>query len=540
MLARKIVTSKLVYLAVKRHVDDLEHAAERGFYFDESAAQRPIDFIQTFCCHSKGEWAGQPFKLSPWQQFIIWVLFGWKRSSDGLRRFREAFIEIARKNGKSTLIAAILLFLLFGDNEPGAEIYTAATKRDQAKIIFSESQRMVRKSQWLLRNAKILTGSIIVRNTNSIYQPLGADEDTLDGLNPAAVGIDELHAHKTRGVYDVMDTGTGARRQPLLISVTTAGGDKQGICWEVFDYASKVLNRIIDDDTFFAFVAELDDGDDWQDSKLWVKANPNLGISAKKDDLQRKYKKALENPAAAANFKRKHLNIWECSDVRWMDLDRWDACAGEVDEETLVGMPCYSGLDLAVRTDLAALVHVFPIEDRFKVLCRFFIPDAAIRQKTKIDRFPYDTFIRQGVIYATPGEVIDYRFILDVIDRDAQKFDIQEIAYDKFGAVQLVQMLSDAGLNVIDFHQGIISMSPPTKATYELVLERKLEHGGNPVLRWNISNVVCRMDSSGNLKPDKQKSTNKIDGAVALIMAVDRALHKTDQRSVYENETTQM
>lgn len=536
VLDGSIPAGTYVRKAVERHVRDLETGEARGLYFDEEAGQRVIDFF-AFLKHSKGEWAGQTFELSPWQQFLLWVLFGWKRA-DGTRRFRAALAAIARKNGKSTLAAGIGLYLFAADGEPGAEVYTAATKRDQAKIVFAEAKRMVERSPSLRRKIGTYVANLNIPGTASKFEPLGADEDTMDGLNVHAAIIDELHAHKGRGVWDVLETATGARRQPMQFAITTAGFDRQSICWELWEYSIKILDGVIEDDSFFAFIAAADKDDEWTDPVTWAKANPNLGVSVKMDDLQRKCEKAKNIPAAQNSFKRLHLNLWTQQSVRWLDIAAWDACGAPVNPSEFSGWDCYAGLDLASTTDIAALALVFPDDedyaDEYSVLPFFWIPADNILERVKKDRVPYDVWVQQGYITATPGNVIDYKAITAKLDELAQIYDIKELGFDRWGATQLVQELQDKGLNVIPIGQGFAGMTAATKELQKLVLSKKIRHGGNPVLRWMADNMVVKQDPAGNLKPDKEKSTEKIDGMVATIMGLDRATRRSVATSVYD------
>ena len=358
----QILTNRLVRLACERHLDDLSSATARGLRFDTAAARHAIDFFG-FLRHSKGEWAGQTFALAPWQAFVVGCLFGWQRS-DGLRRFRTAYCAVPRKNGKSTLSAGIGLYLLVADGEQGAEIYSAATTRDQARIVFDEAKRMVGSSPALKRRVGILINNLHVAATASRFMPLSSDSSTMDGLNVHGAIIDELHAHRTRHVVDVLETATGARRQPLLFEITTAGYDRHSICYEHQDYSIKVLEGTVPDDSWFAFIAAADEGDDWTDPEVWRKANPNFGLSVKEDDLARKAEKAIALPGAQNAFRRMHLNEWTEQAERWIDLAAWDACDGPVALELLRGRPCFGGLDLSTTTDVTALAWVFPPDGR--------------------------------------------------------------------------------------------------------------------------------------------------------------------------------
>lgn len=534
---------KWVKLAVDRHVRDLQEGEKRGLYFDEDAAQRAIKFF-TFLKHSKGEWAGQTIRLEPWQQFITAALFGWK-TADGTRRFKTGYIEVARKNGKSTWAAGVGLYLFDADGEPGAEVYTAATKRDQARITHSEATRMVKASPFLRKRIGTFRDNLHNEKTASKMEPLGGDADSLDGLNVHGAIVDEIHAHKTRDLWDVLETATASRRQPLILAITTAGFDKNSLCRELNEYTKKILEGSVQDDTFFGIIYTLDRDengklkDDWENESVWVKANPNLGVSKKKEDMHRLARKAKEMPSALNAFLRLHLDVWTSASTSWMNMQRWNACGSHVDENGLRGRTCYGGLDLSSTTDVSAWLLVFPPEvqgDLLQVVSRFFIPEESMRQRSKRDRVPYDVWVRQGLITATPGDVIDYSYILKQIDEDAQRYDIQEIAFDRWGATKIAQELQDMGGDdfLVQFGQGFRSMSPPMKELEKLVLGEEIAHGGNPVLTWMAGNVVAKEDAAGNIKPDKKASTEKIDGIVALIMALDRAIRHEDHGSVYE------
>jgi phage terminase large subunit-like protein len=520
-----ILTNRLARLACQRHLDDVCSAAARGLRFDPAAARHAIEFFG-FLRHSKGEWARQTFALAPWQAFVVGCLFGWQRS-DGLRRFRTAYCAVPRKNGKSTLSAGIGLYLLVADGEQGAEIYSAATSRDQARIVFDEAKRMVGSSPALKRRVGILINNLHVAATASRFMPLSSDSSTMDGLNVHGAIIDELHAHRTRNVVDVLETATGARRQPLLFEITTAGYDRHSICYEHQDYSIKVMEGIVRDDAWFAFIAAADEGDDWTDPAVWRKANPNFGLSVKEDDLARKAEKAIALPGAQNAFRRMHLNEWTEQAERWIDMAAWDACGGPVALERLRGRPCFGGLDLSTTTDVSALAWVFPPDHDdglWRVLSRYFVPAENLRRRAERDRVPYDLWAAQGFIEATPGNVVDYGAIEQRILADAALFQIREIAYDPWNATHIALRLQNEGATMVEFRQGFRSMAAPTRELEKLIVSRKLAHGGNPVTRWMASNVAVAQDPAGNLKPAKDKSTERIDGIVALIMAIGRAM----------------
>lgn len=535
VLNDKIPACRWVKLAVERHVNDLKTAGRRGYYFDEQQAERVLRFF-SFLHHSKGEFAGRPFVLSPWEQFIVYSLYGWRRKKDGLRRFKTAYLEVARKNGKSTFAAGNGLYLLDGDGEPGAEIYVVATKRDQAKIVFSEAQRMVRSSPELKQFITVNSSNMFVLDRASKFEPLGSDKDTLDGLNVHGAIIDELHAHKSRDVYDLIDTATGARRQPLLFSITTAGVNQNGICREKHNHTEKILQGVIPDDEFFGMVFTLDDGDDWQDELNWVKPNPNLGVSVKIDDLRKKARYAMSSPAALNPFLRLHMNVWTSAESVWISPDKWNATAGEVDAAGLAGCECYGGLDLSTTTDISAMTLTFPQPDgSYKNLYEFWVPKDRIEDRVRRDRVPYDVWVRDGLIHATDGPVIDYDFIEHRILELARRYRIRELAYDPYNATEITNHLIDRGLEMVKFQQGFLSISPAAKQLEILIMSQKYHHGGNPVMNWMMSNVVIRQDPAGNIKLDKEKSRERIDGPVSAVMAIGRATAQGGNApSVYE------
>lgn len=538
VLAERVQACRWTRLACERYMRDRESGAERGLWFDESAAKRIIAFF-SLLKHSKGEWAGRPLVLEPWQQFIMWNIFGWKRE-DGTRRFRTAILEIARKNGKTTMGAGVGLYLLVADGEPGAEIYSAATKRDQARLSHSEATRMAKASPQIRREVRIFKDNIHIPDTASKFEPLGADTDTMDGLNVHGAIVDEIHAHKTRDLWDLLETATGARRQPLMFGISTAGFDRRSLFYQQHEYTQKVLEAVIEDDSWFGMIYSIDEGDDWQDEAVWVKANPNLGVSKKWDDMRLKASRAREMPSALNAFLRMELDVWTQSETKWVNIEHWRACGQAVDEHGLRGRSCYAGLDLSSTTDISAFVLVFPPQggdDDYQVLCRFWIPEESMYQRVRRDRVPYDVWVRRGFIEATPGNVIDYEYILHQIEEDAQAYDLRELAFDRWGATKIMTDLMERFGDdfLVQFGQGFRSMSGPMKELEKLILSHKLAHGNNPVLTWMADNLVARTDPAGNIKPDKEKSREKIDGMVALIMALDRALrHEPPRRSVYE------
>jgi phage terminase large subunit-like protein len=508
------------------------------YRFDERAAELAERFFERLLRHTKGEWAGEGFHLQAWQRQIVRDVFGWKRP-DGTRRYRRVYIEIPRKNGKSTLSAGLALYLLFADGEPGAEVYSAAADREQAAIVFEQAKQMVLGSPALGRYAQAFKRAIVVNETMSSYKVLSSDAPTKHGLNAHGVIFDELHAQPNRELWDVLTTSQGSRRQPLVVAITTAGYDRESICWEQHEYARQVLSRVIEDDSFYGYIAAAEPEDDWTDPAVWAKANPSLGVTVSEEYLRAECDRARNVPAYQNTFRRLHLNQWTQQEERWLDLAAWEASAGPLEakalEAELLGKLGYGGLDLASTTDIAALALVFPMENgAYGALLRFWIPRENMMERARRDRVPYDAWTRDGWITATPGNVIDFTRIVADVRELGKRYKIGEIAFDRWGAVQVSQELTNAGFTMVQFGQGFASMASPTKELLRLVLEGKLWHGNNPALRWMADNMTVAQDPAGNVKPDKAKSREKIDGMVALIMGLDRALRHENRPSVYE------
>ncbi len=504
------------------------------FWFDEIRAEQAVSFFPDCLCHVEGELAGTPFILEPWQRDIVAAIFGWKRL-DGTRRFRTAYIEVPRKNGKSMLAAGIALLLLCADAEPGARIYSAAADSGQAQIVFKMAKRMVELSPALSARAQPFRNSILVPETASSYQALSADAPTKHGFNAHGIIFDEVHTQPNRDLWDALTTSKGARRQALVLALTTAGFDPRSLCGQLHDYAVKILAGILQNDYFLAVIFAARPKDDWTKESTWRRANPNLGISVKLDDIAEECKLAQEMPAGENTFKRLHLNIWTEQAVRWMPVALWDKCAGDSDASMLEGAECFAGLDLASTYDIAALVLFFT-NPAGCVLPFFWIPEDNMRRRSGRDKVDYEVWIKQGLVEATPGDVIDYAFIRERINRLGERYNMREIAVDRWNATQIITELGNDGFTMVPFGQGMRDMSFPTKELMRLVVQRRIAHAGNPVLRWMASNVAVRQDPAGGLKPDRDKSGQKIDGIVALIMAIGRAMvHAGDEGgSVYE------
>ena len=535
VVANELVTGRLVRLAAERHLRDLEDGADRGLRFDLALAQRAIDFFPMVLRHSKGHLAGHPFHLLPWQQFVIGNIFGWLQGD--VRRFRTAFVSTARKNGKSTLEAGIGLKALIDENEPGAEIYSAATTRDQAKIVFSEAERMRSGSLALRRRITATTNNLAVLDTASWFRPLSADASKMDGLNVFVALVDEVHEHPNADVIEKLDTGMGARRQPLMYETTTAGVSRQSICFQHWDFTIKVLEQTVPQitaDRWFGFIATCDDDDDWRDELGWMKANPSLGDLLRIEDLRSEVALAMEMPSKQNSIRRLRLNQWTQQLVRWIDMDVWAEGNEPIDPESLLGRRCFGGLDLARVNDLTSLALLFPpihAGEKWKVLWRHWCPADDIEKRSKRDRAPYQVWSDQGHLVATEGNTTDFKFVEASIVQLAAQFDIIDIAFDRTFAGEIVRNLQDENVTMVEFGQGFLSMGPPAAEFTRKLIARELQHGNDPVASWCAGNVTVRTDPAGNEKPDKERSTERIDPIVALIMAVGRSM--ADDETIY-------
>lgn len=509
--------------------------------YDKSAADYAVAFIEALC-HTKGTWAGKPFDLIDWQERIIRDVFGILKHN-GYRQFNTAYVEIPKKMGKSELAAAVALLLTCGDNEERAEVYGCAADRNQASIVFNVAADMVRMCPALSKRVKILDSQkrLIFQPTGSIYQVLSADVSNKHGFNTHGVVFDELHTQPNRKLFDVMTKGSGdARMQPLYFLITTAGDNQNSICWEVHQKALDIINGRKHDPTFYPVIYGASQEDDWADPKVWKKANPSLGITVGMDKVKAAFESARQNPAEENSFRQLRLNQWVKQAVRWMPMDKWDKCAFPVNADSLQGRICYGGLDLSSSTDITAFVLVFPPsdeDDKYIVLPFFWIPEENIDLRVRRDHVNYDVWHKQGFLETTEGNVVHYGYIEAFIEKLGTKYNIREIAFDRWGAVQMTQNLENLGFSVVPFGQGFKDMSPPTKELMKLTLEKKFAHGGHPVLRWMMDNIYIRTDPAGNIKADKEKSTDKIDGAVATIMALDRAIRcgNDTSASVYDD-----
>ena len=497
-------------------------------HYDKAAADYAVRFIECLA-HTKGTWAGKPFELIDWQERIIRDLFGVLKPN-GYRQFNTAYIEIPKKNGKSELAAAVALLLTCGDGEERAEVYGCAADRQQAAIVFDVAADMVRMCPALNKRVKILTSQkrIVYTPTNSFYQVLSAEAYSKHGFNIHGVVFDELHTQPNRKLFDVMTKGSGdARMQPLYFLITTAGTDTNSICYEQHQKAQDILEGRKIDKTFYPVIYGAPDDADWTSPEVWKNSNPSLGETIGMDKVEAACESAKQNPGEENAFRQLRLNQWVKQTIRWMPMHKWDACKVDFDESLLEGRVCYGGLDLSSTTDITAFVLVFPPtdeDDHYYILPYFWLPEETLDLRVRRDHVPYDLWQRQGFLMTTEGNVVHYGFIENFIDELGTRFNIREIAFDRWGAVQMSQNLEGLGFTLVQFGQGYRDMSPPTKELMKLTLEQKIAHNGHPVLRWNMDNIFIKRDPAGNIKPDKEKSTEKIDGTVATIMALDRAI----------------
>jgi phage terminase large subunit-like protein len=504
------------------------------YYYDKEEAEKAVGFIETFITHTKGQLAGTPLILEPWQKKIVKDVFGWKNKKTKLRKYRMVFISVPRKNGKSTLTAAIGLYLLFADSERGSEIFSAAADRQQAGIMHEIAKQMILNNPELSKRAKIFRNSITNESKGNFYQAISSDSNTKHGFNANGILFDELHAQKTRDLWDTLLTSTGSRRQPLTIAITTSGYDRQTICYEIYQYAKDIRDGILEDESFYPVIYEAEDKDDIQDPEVWKKANPNYGISLRKDYMERESQRAIDTPSYLNTYKRLHLNIWTDSLTAWIGQKEWSECEGKIDYDKLKGKKCWAGLDLASTRDVSALVLLFKEDEKFIVVPYFFVPKDNAKKRSEKDKVDYVTWINQGHMIGTEGDVADYNFIKHKIMELATTYNIQSICYDRWNASQLIIDIQEEGINCDGFGQGYRSMSAPTKEFEKLILGKQILHDGNPVLNWMLSNVAIMEDPAGNIKCARNKSKDKIDGIISTIMSLGSFMTEEDTDSVYD------
>lgn len=538
VLSGRIPACSLVKKACERQLDDLDRYGDgKRFIYDAEAGDRICWFIEHLT-HVKGELAGQEIKLEPWQVFILHTTFSWK-TTEGIRRFRRVYIEVPRGNGKSSLSSGVALFCLCGDREPGAEVYSFATTRDQAKIVFGDAKEMARQNPKLKRafDLQVLATSLYVPKTNSYFQAKSSEGSTLDGLNTHLAVIDELHAHKTRAVYDVVETSLGKRRNSLMWVITTAGFDTAGICYEVRSFVKQILNKEAQDESQFGIIYGLDEGDDWTSEEALQKANPNWGVSVRPEIITSLQAKAIARPSAANNFKTKHLDVWCSAASSWMDMPAWNLCRRSIALSDFEGFDCYMGLDLGAKNDLTAKVLVFPVEENgrlnYYVFGTYYAPRAAL---LKSGNSQYDGWETLGYLKVTEGAVTDFNQIEADILEDCSRFRVKSVAYDPWQATQLATRLSDNDVPMVEYRNTVQNMSDPMKWLEALVQDKRLIHEGDPALTWMMGNVVAKRDFKDNVFPRKEVYENKIDGAVALIMALGLCVNEENAGAFQEYE----
>lgn len=531
--------------------DPWKGAAEAGLWFDEGAARRAIEFFHEMLTHAEGELAGQPFWLERWQKAFVGNLFGWKRA-DGSRRYREAMLFVPRKNGKTPMIAGCCLHVLVCDGERGAQIYSAAADKEQAALLFRQAAGMVRNNPELDADQggiiQVYGGmtrrSLVYEANMSAYRALSSDAKTKHGLTPSFAVVDEEHALPDRELVDTLATGMASknRRNPLLVHVTTADYDRPSICNEKHAYACQVRDGTVNDLYFLPAIYEAGADEDWTDERVWEKANPNLDVSVSREYLRAECAKARANPALENTFRRLHLNQKTTTDVRWMPLHEWDASSGLREGENaaawrermlseLAGQPCVLGLDLSNKNDVTAVSAVFPPHgerEDWAVLPWFQVPkesaDKRQERHTRRELESFQVWAAQGYMDISDGNWIDYGAVVERINWCCERFEVREVAYDSWNAEAIAQELEKAGVKTVKVVQGIASLSEPMKQVYGLVGARTFHHGENPVLRWMVGNTAAKMDESGNIRPDKSKSSERIDGVTATITAMARAL----------------
>lgn len=509
--------------------------------YDKDKAEKVIRFIERVCTHVKGDLANKAFLLEDWQKDYLRTLFG-TVNEQGLRQYRTSFVFIPRKNGKSNLIAAVALALLFIDKEQGAEIYCCASSRDQAAMIFDVCKQMVRNSKILENGCTVYRNSIVLKGTNSFLKAVASDAGVLHGANASAVLYDEVHSAKTRELWDVMATSMGARSQPLMFGISTAGVfDPNGICYELYDYGKKVRDGVVKDRTFLPLIYEAHPEDDIYDPEVWRKANPNLGISIKPEYFEKMSHEAKTLPSSEMAFRQLHLNQWVNSLSGWITDEEWMASSGSVEISQLKGRTCYGGLDLAAVEDVTAFVLIFPYEDgSLKILPYLFVSEAAVERRRNQTGGSYDRFVSRNELIVTDGNSTDYSVIQKKIMEAAEIFDIKSIAFDRWNSNSLVQHLDSEGIPMDPFGQGFASMSGPIKNAEIMIKKKLLHHGGHEMMRWMASNVVVKRDDAENVKFSKSKAGEKIDGMVALVMAIGEmmTLENSDmsKTSTYENQ----
>lgn len=536
VLKGRNTVSELVALQIEQHVRDLKDGAKRGLRFNRTSAQHVIDFFPIFTVGTEDEWKGTPIVLEPWWQAQLWILYGWQRLRENrwLRRFKFGYVEVGRGNLKSLIASGLCLYEFRGRGVAGARVYSAATDKKTARLVFDTARTMVLET-WQDQPIVVSKDNLADLETGSKFEPCAAEDQNLMGLRPSFVCIDELHVHSTSGVWDVFESALGKRPEALQYAITNSGMDRNSVCYKQREYSEKVVRGHIPDDTWFSWVCGLDEKDledpnGFEDETKWIKANPCLGTAVKMDDLRSRLLKAKGDPSSLNTFLRFRLCVWTTSYSLWMPMDKWDACKKPIDREKLRGRRCFGGLDLSTVIDVSAFVLLFEPDDDdpyWRILPFFFLPKDNIAFRCRRDRVPYDVWERQGLFILTEGNVIDYRVIRAKINELRDEFSIAQIGFDRWNSTDIVTNLQEDGFELVRIGQGYAGMAYPTKRFLELVLRGDLAHDGNEVLRWMIANVIVQTDPAGNIKPDKSKSREKIDGGVASIIAVSLVMGAT-------------
>lgn len=521
-MSGKIVSNRLTKLMVERHIKDLQHGLERGLWFDEEKGNGAINFFEEILKHSQGKWANTAFILEDFQAFRMWCLFGWQSSTTGGRRFKKSYVEIPRKNGKSTEAAGAALLAYTMDGESGAQIYAAATKKDQARIVFREAQNMVKSSQDLQEVLKVYAHSIVEKDGAGYFHCLSSDTKSMDGLNIHCATVDELHAHSNRDIMDLIETATSARVQPLIYAITTAGSNRNSICYEHHELVTKVLEGSLVDDSLFGAIYSIDENDDWHDQESWFKANPNLGVSKSLQYMKEQFEKAVNNPTNVNTFLRLDLNVWTDSVTRWVTDDLWMKGAKEINIDKLKGRKCWIGVDLASVSDTTALAILFEPDENGEqcVLFKCYLPESTLYTGTRAQFHNYHFWARDGFLTMTKGATTDYKKVIADLLELKELYNVQLVGIDRWNSSNFYNELYDLGFDCVGFGQGYKSQTPAINGLEGLLLENKLIHGGNPVARWQCGNAMLDNDAAGNKKFNKKKSTEKIDLMAALSTAV--------------------
>lgn len=503
------------------------------YYFDEEAGERPIRFIETFCTHTKGQKAGKPLILEQWQREILRNAFGWKRKDNGLRRYRVVYLEVPRKNGKSTLASGVALYLLLGDKESGAKVFSAAGTRSQASLVFDDAMQMVAQHPRLRERLRIqdswktmTTKGADTPSQRGVleYKAISADAFNAHGLNPSGIIFDEVHVQKTRDLWDALATGTGSREQPMTFATTTAGTSRESLCWELHQHALRVKSGVVSDDSFLPVIYAAATDDDWGSEATWKKANPNYGVSIRKEFLADEHRRAVVLPSYENTFRTLYLNQWVGQSERYIPMDHWDQCFSETTDEDLRFTRCYAGVDLASTCDITSLSLVFPHDDKYAVRTYSFIPEETANHRSRQGHDNIKWI--GGDLTVTPGNTCDYQAIRTKLNELRMKFDIAEIGVDTWNSSQLTQDLMNDGFMVKRYPQNMANLSEPTKLFKTIVMSHRLEHNGDPLLRWMVGNLAHHEDANENVRPDKKKSGDKIDAVAATIMALGMTLQE--------------